>query len=174
MQLLNDKADYYERTEMKRGGKDDDLMEYIASLKPKSVLEVGCGYGRCLQKLEGKGIILTGIDFANELVKRAKAKCKEAEIIKMDLTQMSFQNNSFDVVFSVVALFCVPDIEKAISEIKRVANEAVLIREPCKENTPVLARFIHKWYVNCYDYERFGFTRLPMKEVAWIWKKRTN
>jgi len=173
-QLLNRRADYYEANEFGREKTDEDFAKYIISMKPKNALELGCGYGRMLRKLEGNGIKLTGIDFSEEMVKRAKRNCKEAEIILMDLTQTSFPDNSFDVVFSVVALFCVPDIEKAISEAKRIAKGKIIIREVEKENTPIFFRLVHRWYVNFYDYSRFGFTKLPLKETTWVWEKKAG
>jgi len=91
----------------------------------KQVLEIGLGEGSESERLIRAGARWTGIDLTSESVSRVETRLKLRELPYQDLRQgsvldLSFADNSFDVVFSHGVLHHVPDIRQAQQEIHRV------------------------------------------------------
>jgi len=77
--------------------------------KKSKILDVGSGAGVPVAKfLSEKGYKVTGIDFAEEMVKLAKKNVLEADFIKMDMTKMKFKPNTFDGAVSFYAIIHIP------------------------------------------------------------------
>jgi SAM-dependent methyltransferase len=55
--------------------------------------------------------------------------------VQGDVTKLQFPDNSFDVVFCTEVLEHIPSLEKACSEISRVAGHALVIGVPYKQDT---------------------------------------
>jgi len=85
---------------------------------PRTILVVGCGGGIEAAVL---GLLLkaqvTGIDVATNFDERA---ARIANLQYGDATNMDFDDESFDFVFSFHALEHIPDYRKALSEMRRV------------------------------------------------------
>jgi ubiquinone/menaquinone biosynthesis C-methylase UbiE len=92
------------------------------------VLDVCCGSGASAipaaeTVLPGGSVV--GVDLAENLLELARAKAKERgleniEFRSGDITQLPFEEESFDVVVCVFGIFFVPDMESAVRELKRV------------------------------------------------------
>jgi ubiquinone/menaquinone biosynthesis C-methylase UbiE len=102
--------------------------QYAGIKKGDSVLDLGSGAGndcfvaRALAGEEGK---VTGIDFTDEMLKKAGENVKKlgftnVVFVKGDIEDMPLTGNEFDVVLSNCVLNLVPDKYKAFSEIFRV------------------------------------------------------
>ncbi|CAF0848352.1 unnamed protein product [Adineta ricciae] len=99
------------------------------------ILDIGCGLGIDLLLVAeeatrlGKTLSITGLDQNSTLIEEAKAlyiKQKDqlasnvaVEIVRGDILQMKFDDNTFDIVRSDITLQHV-DLSKALAEIKRV------------------------------------------------------
>lgn len=101
-----------------------DVEEFLDSQKG-SVLDLGCGSGRNFRKVEG--VELTGVDFSSELLKHAKvnaAKKKiDIELIRAEVFNLPFKENSFDAILFYAVLHCIDSKEKrkkTLEEIYRV------------------------------------------------------
>lgn len=96
--------------------------------KGKDILEVGCGTGLILEKLSKIAKKAVGIDISEGMIKKARKKGIYA--LKANVIKMPFENSSFDVVYSFKTLPHILEIEKAISEMKRICkNKGLLILE---------------------------------------------
>ncbi len=121
------------------------LRQIDAELKPSSVLEVGCGYGRLLAFWGGRG---RGVDFGAAQIAEAKRRGLRAEIAEAQA--LPFPDNSFDLVYTFGVLMHIPpsSIDAARNELIRVSARWILNIE-CLNVTPVMFGYDHAaWYRN--------------------------
>ena len=89
------------------------------------VLEVGVGTGLSLP-LYGPGLEVTGIDFSQDMLRKAKKKVATMnltnvrELRQMDARALDFPDNHFDTVAAMHVLSVVPEPERVVAEIARV------------------------------------------------------
>lgn len=68
------------------------------------VLELGCGYGRVMEKLAGKAGLLIGIDTSRsslQLGRRLLSKARDCRLLRMNAVSLGFRDRVFDVVFCI-------------------------------------------------------------------------
>ena len=101
----------------------------FAGIKPgDSVLDLGSGAGNdCFiaRTIVGETGQITGLDFSEEMLEKAKQNLKKAgftnmEFVRGDIEDIPLPDSTFDVVLSNCVLNLVPDKQKAFSEIYRV------------------------------------------------------
>lgn len=95
----------------------------VLGLKPKSVLEVGVGNKLVSSYLKNNGVDVTTCDYDKTL---------KPDVVS-DIRDLSkFKDNSFDVVIAFEILEHIPwnDLDKALSELKRVSKKYVVISVP--------------------------------------------
>lgn len=100
----------------------------------KTVLDIGAGHGVFLELLEKKKAIKgVGIEITDEKVNFANKK--GIDVRKGSADNLTFSDNSFDVVISTEVLEHLPfDVyEKSLKELERVAKKNVVISVPCQE-----------------------------------------
>lgn len=82
-------------------GECDFIESEIAFEKRKRILDIGCGTGRHSIELTKRGYHITGIDLSDSLLKRAREKTAEQNLVidfqKHDARQLPF-NQEFDAV----------------------------------------------------------------------------
>ncbi len=102
---------------------DHDLFESRVS-KTAAILDFGCGYGRTLKELASSGYSnLTGMDFSEVMLERAKNELPEAIFIKNEGVEIPAPDASFDAVIALAVFTSIAadeDQEKLIREILRV------------------------------------------------------
>jgi SAM-dependent methyltransferase len=91
----------------------------------KKVLEIGLGQGADSEQIARRGGTFSGVDIADEAVKRTKMRFSLKDISFDRIEQASalelpFGDNSFDIVYSHGVLHHIPEIGKAQREISRV------------------------------------------------------
>ncbi|GAB3057812.1 class I SAM-dependent methyltransferase [Virgibacillus ainsalahensis] len=88
----------------------------------QNILFVGVGTGADLELVNHEDLNITGIDFSNEMLDKAKVKFKNSSIqfLKMDGQDTSFKDNQFDIVVGSLVLSVVPDADKCVKEMVRV------------------------------------------------------
>ena len=100
----------------------------LASYQPRSVLEVGCGYGRVLCELAARlEVSITGIDFSPTQLETARRFLPRGSRISLVLgrgERLPFADQSFDLVYtSAVILHNPPVTAEAIRrEVLRVSR----------------------------------------------------
>lgn len=86
----------------------------------KDILEVGCGTGLILQGVEPHARKAVGIDLSSGMLERARKR--GLEVYKANATDLPFDDDSFDVVYSFKVLAHVEDIDQALREMSRVTR----------------------------------------------------
>ena len=107
------------------------ILEKYAS-KESKIIDIGCGAGRTtfsLYRLGYRDII--GIDIADILIDKAKDYCElfrcDIRFEKMDASNMSYQNNTFDIaLFSYNGLTGIPTHKRRLD----VVNEIYRVLKP--------------------------------------------
>ncbi|MBI2672554.1 methyltransferase domain-containing protein [Candidatus Woesearchaeota archaeon] len=89
--------------------------------KNDKILEIGCGSGNLLRFIECDNIY--GLDISSNMVKEAKKSVPNGNFIAGDAENLPYENNLFDKVIISEVLYYLPDMEKAISEAKRVLKK---------------------------------------------------
>lgn len=100
---------------------------YINDQKGNAVLEVGVGTGLALPHYR-PDIAVTGIDFSEDMLGKARAKVRELELhqIKslqqMDARHLTFADNTFDTIAAMHIVSVVPEPERVVAEMARVCK----------------------------------------------------
>lgn len=102
-----------------------ELFDWIVAEKPKAkLLEIGCGMGTDILQLARRDMQVTGIDLTDEGIALAKKRFDiydlSAELKVDDAENLSFEDDTFDVVYSFGVLHHTPDTQKSIDEVLRV------------------------------------------------------
>jgi ubiquinone/menaquinone biosynthesis C-methylase UbiE len=100
------------------------FVDLIKSYKPVRVLDVGCGIGYLVKRLNKDGVETIGIDFSEEL---NDFWGDDDNFFEMDAKQINFPDQSFDVVFSSDFFEHLEegDIDKVASEMKRIGKHII-------------------------------------------------
>ncbi|RMF07346.1 class I SAM-dependent methyltransferase [Candidatus Woesearchaeota archaeon] len=80
------------------------LTQFLSFLPGRKILDAGCGSGRDVEYLRELGYDAVGIDASEELIKAARENV-DAEFHVMPLEEMSFDDESFDGIWCLAALF---------------------------------------------------------------------
>lgn len=104
------------------------LKEFEKYVSPeKSILDVGCGYGRTLSELYDQGFKnLTGVDFSQGMINRGLELNPQINLLKNDGDKLPFSDDKFDAVLLIAVLTCTANPQKQeniISEISRVLKK---------------------------------------------------
>lgn len=96
-------------------------------LNPGStMLDVACGTGQISIPAAKKGLIVTGIDIAPNCITYAKRAALEEGVDVVfeegDAELLRFEDNSFDIITSIVGAMFAPQHDKVASEILRVCK----------------------------------------------------
>lgn len=104
----------------------------LMNVSPKNVLDAGCGTGYCsriLKKRYPKSKI-TAIDLSLGMIEQAKSLngfFSKVDYQVADIEQLPFDTNSFDVVFSNMAVHWLKDQKKLFVELNRVLKPGGLL-----------------------------------------------
>jgi 2-polyprenyl-3-methyl-5-hydroxy-6-metoxy-1,4-benzoquinol methylase len=101
------------------------FFEFMGDLSGKTVLDAGCGEGYNTRLLARSGARMTGVDISERMIELARQEEQREPLgIRYEVASFSnlalFDDVSFDVVVSSMALMDGPDFEGAAREIHRV------------------------------------------------------
>ena len=100
--------------------KMEECMKFINPLKNEKLLDVGCGTGISTEVWNCESF---GIDPSEKLIEIAIDKNEKSNYIISAAENIPFEDDHFDYVVSITAIQNFSDIDKALSEIKRVLKE---------------------------------------------------
>jgi SAM-dependent methyltransferase/rhodanese-related sulfurtransferase len=90
------------------------------------VLDVACGAGQTAIPMARKGMQVTGVDIATNLIetarKRAQAEGLDIRFDEGDAEQLPYPDASFDIVFSLIGAMFAPQPQKVAAELARVCR----------------------------------------------------
>jgi ubiquinone/menaquinone biosynthesis C-methylase UbiE len=107
------------------------LARFLKGKGVKSVLEVGCGYGRACFYLNEKGYEVVGVDLDRVQIKSALAQATsrsvrgEMGLIVNDAESLCFVDSSFDAATMLAILTLVSELERA-----RILDEVYRVLKP--------------------------------------------
>ena len=84
----------------------------------KDVLELGCGTGMILKEIHPIARSAKGIDISPGMLEQAKAR--GLDVIEGSATDLPFESDSFDLVYSFKVLAHIEQISEAMCEVSRV------------------------------------------------------
>jgi ubiquinone/menaquinone biosynthesis C-methylase UbiE len=100
---------------------DELESEYVRRFgADKDVLEVGCGTGLVLARIQGFARTAKGVDLSAGMLERARARGLDVQ--EASASALPFADETFDVTCSFKVLAHVPDVEGALSEMARVTR----------------------------------------------------
>lgn len=105
----------------------DKLRPYIERASGMEVLDAGAGTGRVSLKLHKAGAIVTALDISPEMLAKISQKEPKIEIVEGDMEAMPFEDESFDMVFSSLALVHLKKVEPFLNEAYRVLKDGGLL-----------------------------------------------
>lgn len=125
----NAASDYYDHpanTFWERYGRR--TVERLRLASGERVLDVCCGSGASAIPAAEIVSSVVGVDLAENLLELARAKAKQRGLANIqfqsgDLTNLPFEDESFDTVVCVFGIFFVPDMEAALRELRRVVRK---------------------------------------------------
>ncbi|MBL10464.1 MAG: hypothetical protein CL402_08130 [Acidiferrobacteraceae bacterium] len=106
------------------------MLESLALESGQDILDLGCGGGQLTRELGlavGPDGRVVGVDPSVSQVTAARELCKTLDNVRFtqdSATELSFENDTFDTVTSTQVLEYVSDVDKAISEIRRVLKKS--------------------------------------------------
>lgn len=111
------------------------LKTVVKTTKPliiNSVLDVGCGEGFTLDRLQKEriGKSYEGLEYSEEAIGLGKELYPKLHIRQGDIYQLPYENNSFDLVICTEVLEHLENPRKALKELVRVSNRFVLLSVP--------------------------------------------
>jgi ubiquinone/menaquinone biosynthesis C-methylase UbiE len=147
----------------------DDLANRVASLDPKSVLELAAGTGIVTRKLRdalSNDCDLLASDLNPPMLEFAKVKFEPSEQVRfeqLDATEIGFDEGSFDVVACQFGVMFFPDKARSYSEVRRVLkpNGTYVFNVWDSWDANPFARITHEAVEKFFPNDPPGFYRVP-------------
>jgi ubiquinone/menaquinone biosynthesis C-methylase UbiE len=100
------------------------VLEVVGDIAGLAVLDAACGTGRYAIPLAEAGARVSGLDSSEEMLAHARRKAADCgislDLRTGDLHALPFEDESFDLVLSALALCHVPDLRSVMAEFARV------------------------------------------------------
>lgn len=108
------------------------VIDAVRSLAVASILDVGCGEGFTLNRLQKEGIgkTLEGVDAVDEALKIGRKLYPKLTLKKGNIYDLQYKASSFDLVLCTEVLEHMDKPEKALQELIRVSKKYVLLTVP--------------------------------------------
>jgi len=138
----------------------DQIIKVLKGLKFDSVLEVGCGAGKNLDKIRKEfGVKVLGIDINVDAVKETSRHSIYAKIGMVE--DIDYPNKSIDLLLTDAMLIYVPPekIKIAVSEMIRVARKYIIMCEWHNNKDKFDGHWVYS-YSDLFNKYRKKFTKI--------------
>ena len=109
---------------------EDVAFDAVAEVRPKRLLDVGCGPGDVTQRFADElGAHVCAVDTSERMVELAKGRGLDAQVA--DAEQLPFAADDFDCVFAGWVLYHVPGLAQGIAECARVLRPSGRLVASC-------------------------------------------
>lgn len=97
------------------------MYKKLPDLHGRSILCIGCGTGEECDRLRSLGASrVVGIDISSGLIKQAKKAYPDGEFLVMDMEDLDFPDDSFDVVYSSLVMHYIDTWDAVLASAHRV------------------------------------------------------
>lgn len=126
---LNTRISIHQKYSVNKTGFDNWIMSHYDIQPCSKILELGCGTGNMWKSnlhLLNKGTQLYLTDISEGMVKTAKNTLGDFEGIyykTVDIEDIPYESGYFDRVIANMVLYHVPDLDKGLSEVRRVLSD---------------------------------------------------
>lgn len=132
---------------------------FLNSLNGKKILDVGCGNGKDCKYILEKGFNINGIDLSIGMLNIAKEKVPNCNFEIMDITKITYPDDSYDGIISNCSLFHIPveELHKTLKSFKRVlkpdgklllilqeGNGETMVEEPYRPGIYIYIKYFSK------------------------------
>ena len=122
----------------------------------RTACEVGVGEGYLLRLLYNYGLEVVGVDISKYLVNHLRNKFYreglDIELIQGDVSKVKLEKGKFDLIFCLDVLEHIPDVKKAIENIKKGLSDGGLLigtlplNENLYDNVVICPKCHHKFH----------------------------
>ncbi|MDI6883208.1 MAG: class I SAM-dependent methyltransferase [Patescibacteria group bacterium] len=134
----------------------------------KTLLDLGCGDGRDSIYFSNNGLKVTAVDFSESGINKLKSQNEKINCIVKDIRNISFAENSFDVIYAHLTLHYFDDktTSKIFNNLYEILKKGGLIFVKCKSTDDTLFGKGKKVGENMYKkgHIRHFFTKEYMTE----------
>lgn len=146
----------------------DSVEDFLNSLPKNSfILDIGCGNGRNMMQLDHKFI---GLDTCEEFLTICNRK--NLNTVKADMTNIPFNNNTFDALICVASFHHLSTIERRIAALKEMYRilklDGKLFLTVWSKNQPAKTKKKFKYYGN--NYVDWNFKNIILQRYYYIFK----
>ena len=147
---------YYDQFSSEEGQRNESIfLAKIDELKPNSIIDIGCGYGRYLKVISKNfpNIRLVGVDISSSQIEYAREYCKDypnIELFEIDGKNLPFEKKSFEMSITYGCLTCVrpKDLKYFFNQIKNITKQCSILIEydnSSKKYNPMKDKY---WFYN--------------------------
>lgn len=114
------------------------------------LLEAGVGSGKNIEYYPDQ-IEIFAIDFSSKMIKEAEKKAKkynkEVNLLEMDIQDLDFEDDYFDLIVTSCVFCSVPDPIKGLEELKRVLKEdgRIIMLEHMRSQNEIVGKMMD-WF----------------------------
>lgn len=136
--------------------------KWLKTIQKGKILDVGCGGGNNCQYInEKEGFQAYGIDFSDSMIAEARKRYPTVKIKKMDMTNITFPDQTFDGILSNCSLIHIPSelLSRTLQGFKRkLKSNGKLLLIVLEGNGDEMVEEPYRKSQNIYTYTKYFTT----------------